>query len=550
MLAAVTLLCWPLIAHGPQTGDSLYLNLPWFNFFAEEVLAGTLYPRWLMGMSAGAGSPVFFFYGATPFYFTTLAAAIFTDAPAAVQLGIGQFFIVLMAAFTFYLFMRQYTNMAIATFGSILYAAAPYHFEMELLYRQAIGEATTFIWLPLVFLAISRLADHRGALCLLALSYALLVMTHLPTALLCSPLLLIYSFVIYAYEKNVSVLFKFGISITLGLSLSACYLLPAIFMQQYVTSEYLWMAYFEPHRWFFLDGVPAPNPQDEQHLFLIAAANSVFFILAWPMLFRFAKSGLKPLAVMLLIIFLGSWFLMTPVSVLVWKYAPFLHQVQFPWRILVLQEFAVVTAVVLALAQLTLLGRTPTLICSVLVAAGMFTWSLYRTYDGYQQHLSLIADESNQSSLRAQAVAGRGAREYMPASVPAGRKALLEKMSGLDRLVYDQRRGAIEVKSWRNRDILLTADVESVTPVAVKQLYFPGWKVSANGTALEAFPTRRYGLIRFNVPAGQHEVQLKLEPLWPEQVGWILTFLGLFITFILTLHASLWRRYFPKKVSE
>ena len=83
VLAAVTLACWPLLTHGPQTGDSLYLNLPWFHFFADEVLAGTPYPRWLMGMSAGAGSPVFFFYGAIPFYFTTLATALFADAPEA-----------------------------------------------------------------------------------------------------------------------------------------------------------------------------------------------------------------------------------------------------------------------------------------------------------------------------------------------------------------------------------------------------------------------------------------------------------------------------------
>lgn len=539
VVAAVTLACWPLIIHGPQTGDSLYLNLPWFNFFAEEVLSGTAYPRWLMDMSAGAGSPVFFFYGAIPFYFTTLAATIFYDAPAVVQLGIGQFLIVLSSACAFYIFIRHYADWKIAAFGAVLYAVAPYHFEMELLYRQAIGEAATYIWLPLIFLALNRLASHRGALPLLAASYALLVMTHLPTALLCSPFLLIYSLVIYAYERDVSVLLKFGASIVLGLSLSACYLLPAIFMQRYISSEYLWVPYFEPHRWFFLDGASAPNPQDEQHLFLIAVANSIFFLLAWPVLVRFAKSSQMSFAVTLLLLFVGSWFLMTPVSALVWKYMPLLHKVQFPWRILVLQEFAVVTAVVLALAPLTRARRTPALAFSLLVAASMLTWSAYRTYDGYRQHVSLAADDFNQASLRAQAVAGRGAREYIPTNVMVGRKGFLEKVSGLDRLTYDQRRGSVEVVSWRNRSILLSADVSSVTPVAVKQLLFPGWFVSVNGRDLEAVPTRRYGLIRFDVPAGQHEIELKLEPLWPERLGWMLTSFGFILSLWLIFRARL-----------
>ena len=153
----VTLGCLPLILYGPKTGDDLYLHLPWSHFFAEQVFQGELYPRWLMEMNAGAGSPAFFFYGPIAFYFSTVAVALFAECSAPVQLGIGQYFIMLASAFSFFIFLRQYAKHSTAALGAILYSFAPYHFGMDLLIRQAHGEVTSFVWIPLVFVAIDRM---------------------------------------------------------------------------------------------------------------------------------------------------------------------------------------------------------------------------------------------------------------------------------------------------------------------------------------------------------------------------------------------------------
>ena len=101
ILLLVTAACIPLLLYGPQTGHDLPLVLPWAQLFADQVLQGDLYPRWLQAMYGGAGAPAFFYYGPVPFYFTTVGNLICGSCAPLVQLGIGQWLIVLSSAYSF-----------------------------------------------------------------------------------------------------------------------------------------------------------------------------------------------------------------------------------------------------------------------------------------------------------------------------------------------------------------------------------------------------------------------------------------------------------------
>src|SRR5690348_2282877 len=68
--AAATLLMLPAFVAGHIISDNSFLNVNWSRGFSEQLFAGYLYPRWLPEMNAGAGSPVFYFYGPLPFYLT------------------------------------------------------------------------------------------------------------------------------------------------------------------------------------------------------------------------------------------------------------------------------------------------------------------------------------------------------------------------------------------------------------------------------------------------------------------------------------------------
>jgi hypothetical protein len=49
-------------------------------------------------MNAGAGSPTFFFYGPIAYYFSTAAIALCPNSSPPVQLGLGDYFVVLASA--------------------------------------------------------------------------------------------------------------------------------------------------------------------------------------------------------------------------------------------------------------------------------------------------------------------------------------------------------------------------------------------------------------------------------------------------------------------
>ncbi len=544
ILLAIVLACLPLMIHGPQTGHSLYVNLPWSHHFAQAVLEGVYYPRWLMEMNQGAGSPAFFYYAPVPFYFSTLPAALLPQLSEAVHLGIGQFLIVLASACSFFLFSRRYAAQGIACFAGIAYALAPYHFGMDLLTRQSYGEAAAFTWVPLVFLAVEKLADEGRGLVLLAVSYALLVMTHLPAALLCSPFFLLHCILRCSFERDWILALRFGAGIGTGLLLACCYLVPALATQGYTYTEHLWINYFDIDRWFFFDDVVAPEPEVEDRVFELALASAIVFAISWPVAWFCAPRRHRPLILGLLILYLGAWFMMTPLSLWLWQLIPVLQKAQFPWRIMVVLEFALVTTLALALAFTWRPMRPRWLAVAGAAAVAFSGWSAYVSYEDYQQHLELIGDEANVRSLQGQARGGNDAREYLPLTVKSSRRRFLDHMSTLDRLVYDRGQGHIEIVKWENRSIVLDMRMRSATPVAVKQLVYPGWEVTINNAPVQFEPTRRYGLIRFDAPPGVYQVEMTLHTLPEERLGWVLSGVGvLTLLLVAVINGYLPRRF-------
>ena len=73
ILAAAFLLALPVLIHGPMVqGHDTYEHLNFSRHFAEQFWAGEWYPRWLIGMNHGLGSPTLFVYPPLPSYVYTL----------------------------------------------------------------------------------------------------------------------------------------------------------------------------------------------------------------------------------------------------------------------------------------------------------------------------------------------------------------------------------------------------------------------------------------------------------------------------------------------
>jgi hypothetical protein len=67
------ILTLPVLFFGaPFQGDDAITHAGWYIHFSEQFWSGDNYPRWLIGMNGGLGSPVFFYYPPVPYFLTSL----------------------------------------------------------------------------------------------------------------------------------------------------------------------------------------------------------------------------------------------------------------------------------------------------------------------------------------------------------------------------------------------------------------------------------------------------------------------------------------------
>jgi hypothetical protein len=545
---AITLVCLPLILVGPQEGHSIFFNLSWSAGFSEQLLGGEWYPRWILQMNLGAGSPVFFFYAPVPFYFISLGFIGCSSCPLAVQLGIGEWLIILCSGFSFYFFIRNHSIKYLAALGSIIYALSPYHFGIDVLTRQAIGEAAAYIWIPLIFLSIDRMVAGKPAVVGFSVSYALLVMTHLPLALLTSLFLPVYILIQQYYASPVGLIKKFIFGVVIGLLLSAIYLVPAMFSQEYIAADRWWVPYLQVQNWFFLDGVEAPAPGFASKLFLVLVGMSIVFIPAWAIAYRFRQNHNQGQALILgcLLLFAGGWFLMLPISAFFWDLLPFLKKVQFPWRVMVLIDFAIVITLVLAM-NFSRDACSKKLFISAIGVVGVFmAMSLYLNFDLYSRLENKMDDVRWQARLKENVQASMGAVEYLPVTTALSPKGV-NKLLGRIRpdVLYDPQYGEVKITKWAPRDIVLAVNFSQPTNLAIRQLYYTGWQATIDAGPVPLKPASELGLMQVTAPAGQYQLRFSLLPQWQEITGWAISGIGvLVLASILLFRNRKWGQFF------
>jgi uncharacterized membrane protein len=329
VIAALTLaLMIPAMIAHPLVHDSFWIDFVWADQFTAEIRRGTLYPRWLPQSHDGLGSPVFYFYPPIGFYI----AAIFGLAGSPTYTSILLAFATAMAASGAAMFhwLKGWTERPLL--GACFYMAAPYHLS-DFYYRGALAEYCAFALIPLTTMGIRRCAEGRG-MALLTLSYAALIMTHLPVALLTSLLLIAPYSLLLARKAGVrTTLPGIALALALGIGIAAIYLVPALSLQDYIAANEIWAAplfrttvwnFFDPDRW-----------TNRQAMFNIMLLTYVLAIGAAALLAK-RRDGWAAMALFCCVLVTGAvpgfWSL------------PLLEKVQFPWRILALAEFALATA--------------------------------------------------------------------------------------------------------------------------------------------------------------------------------------------------------------
>lgn len=537
LLAAAA--CAPMLLYGASNGHSIEYNLVWLKNFSAQLALGDVYPRWLMDMNSGAGSPVFYFYAPLPFYILSIPALVFSGCKLIVQLAIGEWLMIAFSGMAFYYFAKHKFSTRIALLSATFYMLLPYHFEIDLWQRQDIGELTNYIWMPLALYYTERLIAGKRAIGGLAITYGLMMLTHLPSTLLFSIALGFYLLVLAWRRHHWRFIVHFAAAIALGIGLTGLYWVPALFSEQYIHTDQLWSAVFDFHRWFYpVHGESLDAGQDDAfalRLFAMIALTSAMFVLCWLNAYRW-RHVLGRSALFSCLMLVGvAWFLMSPYSQTVWETVPELWKVQFPWRIAMVLDLATAMAM---LHSLHCLEQHHDRI-SLLVVASVTGLLLYALASADVLHELDPFDSAGWIVSRDQSVLeGVDAPEYSTAWNPTDPENEDNPLLNVGPLSYDGARGKVSVTQWSPRSIALSINLQQATTLRIRQYYYPNWQAESSLSgplALQA--DQATGLLTLQAPAGQYRLRLRLQPLPQEIVGGALSAAG-----VLMLLGGVWRQ--------
>lgn len=331
----------PELIGGISASDSFRYNIVWTEQFAALVGAGELYPRWLPLAWDGLGAPTFYHYPPLFFWIASLVRMI---APAAIDTGrvasCATLLMLVASGYAMRAWLAQRSPAIPALIGAIGYMLAPYHLY-DIHGRGALAEACGYALLPIVMIGIEDvLAGRRRGVPVMAIGYALLLLSHLPTALLASVTIIpaYLGYRLWSRPREAGPLLAIaGLGGVLGIGLAAFYVVPAVVLLPTLSVQAAVGQWYDPVNWSLL--TPARWPSDGRMAFtMLFATAAVLAALAGALGGARRNWFWAGLGVILFVMIAGLvpglWTL------------PGLAQVQFPSRLLLVAEFVAITALV------------------------------------------------------------------------------------------------------------------------------------------------------------------------------------------------------------
>ena len=515
-----------MLLFGASNGHSIRYNLVWLQNFYSQLSHGDVYPRWLMGMNRGAGSPVFYFYAPLPFYILSAPIYFLPEHALTIQLAWGEMLLIALSGLSFFFYASRRFDLPTALIGSMFYMLLPYHFEIDLWTRQDLGELANYIWIPLVLHHTDRAFERPHAPVGLAICYALLVYSHLPSALLFSVCLSAYVVIQLSKPGSRSGLLRFMSGISVGLLLSGLYWIPALLCQPYIQVGKLWRLGFDFHLWFFpmTEWVRQNLYEFGHRLFTVIGVTVAIFSLCLLKIRRRHEFGIRGSLAGCIALMVTATFLMSFCSTRVWEDLPILWKVQFPYRLGIVVDLAAAIAI-LHLLQKCRISRDWLSVGAISTIVLLFGWTLI-TAD-FESLLAPQMTVEYTSWLDGRVRDGVDAPEYATRWGPSDEVLSNIEVRDSPIVSYDTSKASVTVALWQARKIQLEVHAASGLRIGIHQFYFPNWHGGiVGGVVLPVQPSRTSGLMQIDLPAGTYRADLELVPLLPEVSGATVTTLG------------------------
>jgi len=518
LVAAATMA--PMLLWGIPSNRDLSNHFRFALPFHDALRSGHFYPGWLAEANHGFGDASFRFYPPALYYLLALTRTLAGNWYAATIITFSALSV--LGAVGVYFWAREFGSSEMAMWAGILYSVAPYHlnqFFQAVMLAEFAGAAV----LPFAFAFTERVCQRRRKrdVAGLAAAYALLILTHLPLAVIGSIALAVYALLRIDRKNRSATWLCLASSVALGLAASACY----------------WTTMLIELKWIRADNLDPEPSVDYRHNFVLSSFSSdslnVWWMnilllgtvaMFWPALallsrkvyalgpsLNSASRPIKALAILLLL----TIFMATPASRPLWNLIHPLQETQFPWRWLSITS----------------------MVCPILLALAIPFWA--HLANGKKRPLVMIALGTVAISLAFSA--GhiiREARWLTPAqfeqtlsSIP-GSPSVYQWLPVWVRDPLPNMRAAVEagdrqltLKSWEPERRIFGVSAGAATDARVQTFFYPHWQASAEGRALAIRPDQN-GVMVIALPKEAATITLEFHE--PKRVSYAagLTLIG------------------------
>lgn len=462
---------------------------------------GQFPPRWSADLNNGYGYPVFLFNYPLP----ALVGEIFH------KLGLGfvdsvksvLFFSMIISILGMYLFLRSLLGSKLAAFlGAVFYLYAPLRF-LTVYVSAALGSALALGILPFVFWSLLEIKNGKKWATLVgALSFAGLILAHNVTALIFTPVILVFAWVIKGRRK----IKEIGVMFLLGLGLSAWFWIPALFEKQYTRFDLIFGNFYKDQfisLWQLLRspwgyGLSHPqNPGLGDMSYQLGIVHILVMVLLIPALWFFRKiREVKIIGGFVLASFLVSIFLMLKISEPVWQNMPFLNLIQFPLRFQAISVCSASIAAALLTKYLPFKRMIFVMLLVLVIYANRNHWHINEVFNPGENYYLKLKTTSTSFG------------EHLPKWGKIAEKASPNKLEFVEGL------GEIKVIKDQSAQVLVEVETEVVGKLRFNQFYFPGWEIKIDNKLISfnyLFDIESYGLPVFDIEKGKHIIKAEFK---------------------------------------
>ncbi|HVF69971.1 MAG TPA: hypothetical protein VNA13_05420, partial [Xanthomonadales bacterium] len=532
-------------------------------FEMHKSLSDGMFPvRWVADLGYGYGYPIFNFYAPLAYYIGALFIFLGFNALVATKIMIGLG--IILAGVFMYIFAREFWGKTGGVISAALYVYAPYH-ALNTYVRGAVTELWAYALIPLTFFSIyklffdlrvyasleqkSKIKNQKSKIkqdiwfwvCLTAISYAAIIISHNLTAMMVTPFIFLFATFLYIKLRTADTIHKpyfIFLGLLIGIFLSAFYWLPVLFEMKFTDvlsvvgggSDY--KDHFACHTqlwsspWGFAGSGPGCVDGFSLMIGKLHIVLGIISLIVFPFLFKKDKNKFY-ICLIFLILLLLSIFLTLKESRFIWDALPHMAFFQFPWRFLVTVSFFISFfggAIFWLLVNIGLpkyiLGPANWITCTVVIAAIIIINADVFTP---QKFISVkTADYTSKDTLNWKI--SKISDEYMP-------KGFFKPLRSIDvpkrKFELTDKNLKISSIDEKTQQIRATVIAPEKTTIYVNVAYFPGWHVFVDNKQVW-FKYSGQGLL-IDIPKGRHTLDIKFTQTPIEMTGNSISIAGVIV---------------------